>query len=54
MHEARKSLKKTRVALRLLRKPLGKQTFPQENGVLRDIGRELAGRATRTVGQADR
>ena len=43
VHEARKSMKKARAALRLVRKPLGKQTYRQENGVLRDIGRELAG-----------
>jgi CHAD domain-containing protein len=43
VHEARKSMKKARAVLRLVRKPLGKQTFRQENGVMRDIGRELAG-----------
>lgn len=41
VHEARKSVKKTRSALRLLRDVLGKE-YDQANGVLRDAGRQLS------------
>jgi CHAD domain-containing protein len=41
VHEARKSLKKIRSALRLTRSLLGRE-YDKENGVLRDAGRKLS------------
>lgn len=41
IHEARKSLKKVRSAMRLMRGALG-QEYAKENAVLRDSGRELS------------
>lgn len=41
-HEARKSLKRLRALLRLLREDLGEQRFTHENAVLRDSARDLA------------
>jgi CHAD domain-containing protein len=41
-HEARKSLKRLRALLRLLREDLGEQRFGHENKVLRDSARDLA------------
>jgi CHAD domain-containing protein len=41
-HEARKSLKRIRALLRLLREDLGEQRFTHENAVLRDSARNLA------------
>jgi CHAD domain-containing protein len=43
VHEARKSFKRNRAALRLARKELGKEIFARENGRYRDLGRDLAG-----------
>jgi len=40
VHEARKSIKKVRAIMKLLRKPLGNR-FKRENGRLRDAGRRL-------------
>ena len=42
VHTARKAIKRARAALRLLRDPLGEETFKRENTVLRDAGRCLA------------
>jgi len=41
IHEARKSIKKSRAALRLVEEELG-ETFDHENRRLRDVGRKLA------------
>jgi len=41
VHEARKSVKKIRSALRLVRGVLGKE-YDQANGILRDAGRQLS------------
>ena len=43
VHEARKSLKKTRGLLRLTRSGLPKGTYRSENRALRDAGRSLSG-----------
>lgn len=43
VHTARKSLKKTRSALRLARPALGKAAFRRENAALGDAGRLLSG-----------
>jgi CHAD domain-containing protein len=43
VHDARKSLKKARSALRLVRYDLGNDVRSAENAVLRDAGRRLAG-----------
>ncbi len=42
IHEARKSFKKLRAALRLVRNDIGEATFRQENAVIRDAGRLLS------------
>jgi hypothetical protein len=42
VHTARKSIKRARAALRLLREVLGEATFNRENTALRDAGRCLA------------
>jgi CHAD domain-containing protein len=42
VHEARKSLKKERALLRLVRGSLPKRVFREENGRLRDAGRRLS------------
>src|SRR5260370_34629660 len=42
IHEARKSIKKVRAVLRLVRRELG-NTFPKKNGLLLRIGRHLPG-----------
>ncbi|MDO8188674.1 CHAD domain-containing protein [Conexibacter sp. JD483] len=42
IHEARKSLKKTRALLRLVRPALGKRTYRAENGALRDAAAQLS------------
>jgi CHAD domain-containing protein len=39
VHETRKHLKKTRAALRLVRKEIGRGLFKQQDGCLRDVGR---------------
>jgi CHAD domain-containing protein len=41
VHQARKALRRARAALRLLREPLGRRTFRQENTTLRDAARVL-------------
>jgi CHAD domain-containing protein len=41
VHDARKQLKRTRAALRLLRKELGSATYRRENTCLRDAARPL-------------
>lgn len=41
-HEARKSLKKARAVIRLLRAELGEERFATDNRRLRDAGRQLA------------
>jgi CHAD domain-containing protein len=43
VHEARKSIKKARSALRLARRPVGGRTYRAEMRALRDVGRELSG-----------
>ncbi|MEA2299855.1 MAG: hypothetical protein QOE44_390 [Solirubrobacteraceae bacterium] len=43
VHEARKSLKKTRAALRMVRTGLGKRVYRQENRALRDAARLISG-----------
>ncbi len=43
VHEARKSLKKTRALLRLVRPGLGGRVYRRENGALRDAGRLISG-----------
>ncbi len=43
VHEARKSLKKTRALLRLVRPALGERVYRRENGALRDAGRLISG-----------
>jgi CHAD domain-containing protein len=43
VHEARKSIKKARSALRLARGPLGSKAYRAEMRALRDVGRELSG-----------
>jgi CHAD domain-containing protein len=43
VHEARKSFKRNRAALRLARKELGPEVFARENERYRDLGRDLAG-----------
>ena len=42
VHEARKSFKKTRAAIRLVRKEVGGDVYDRENGRFRDAGRLLA------------
>jgi len=42
VHDARKSLKKARAALRLLREVLGDRRYQKENAALRDAGRMLS------------
>src|SRR5947207_10152659 len=39
VHETRKHLKKTRAALRLVRKEIGRGLFKQHDRCLRDVGR---------------
>jgi CHAD domain-containing protein len=41
IHDARKQLKKSRAALRLLRSAIGEITYPRENTALRDAARPL-------------
>jgi CHAD domain-containing protein len=41
VHKARKEIRKSRAAVRLLRKVIGASRFKQENGRLRDVGRAL-------------
>lgn len=43
IHEARKSLKKARALLRLVRPGLGKRVYRRENGTLRDAARLISG-----------
>jgi CHAD domain-containing protein len=43
VHEARKSFKRNRAALRLAREELGPAAFSRENRRYRDLGRDLAG-----------
>ena len=43
VHEARKSLKKSRSALRLLRSDLGSDVRKRENGAMRDAAKRLSG-----------
>ena len=42
VHEARKSLKKLRALLRLVRRELGEETYARENAALRDAGQRLS------------
>lgn len=42
VHDARKSLKRARAMLRLLRNALGEETYRRENGALRDAARPLS------------
>ena len=51
VHESRKSLKKSRSALRLLRSDLGNDVRKSENVVMRDAAKRLVGR-TRRAGDA--
>lgn len=41
IHDARKQLKKSRAALRLLRDAMGESTYRRENAALRDVARPL-------------
>src|SRR5262245_24048449 len=41
VHDARKTLKKARATLRLMRDELGKSVYARENGALRDAARPL-------------
>jgi CHAD domain-containing protein len=43
LHDLRKTLKRLRGLMRLLRDDLGEQAFERENALLRDIGRRLSG-----------
>ena len=43
VHELRKTLKRLRALVRLLRDPLGRKRFARENAALRDCARGLAG-----------
>jgi CHAD domain-containing protein len=43
VHEARKSLKRLRAAVRLSRDAIGDETYRQENTAFRDAGRQLSG-----------
>ncbi len=53
VHEARKSIKRIRAALRLGRGSLGRKTFKQENQTFRDLGRQLSDvRDAEVLGQA--
>jgi CHAD domain-containing protein len=49
VHETRKSLKRLRALLRLIRPAMGEQVFKAENGQLRDIGLSLSGARDRHV-----
>ncbi len=49
VHETRKSLKRLRSLLRLMRPAIGKDAFRNENGQLRDIGLSLSGARDRHV-----
>jgi CHAD domain-containing protein len=42
VHESRKSLKRIRAALRLVRGEIGEEVFGHENAVYRDTGRQIA------------
>jgi CHAD domain-containing protein len=50
VHEARKSLKKERALLRLVRGEIGDGTYRAENGALRDAARRLSGLRDAQVG----
>src|SRR5437763_12368783 len=43
VHEARKSLKRLRAAVRVARDALGDETYRRENSAFRDAGRQLSG-----------
>jgi CHAD domain-containing protein len=49
VHETRKSLKRLRALLRLIRPAMGEQVFKAENSQLRDIGLSLSGARDRHV-----
>lgn len=49
VHEARKSIKRLRALLRLVRPSIGEKTFKSENAFLRDIGLSLSGARDRFV-----
>lgn len=49
IHETRKSLKRLRALLRLIRPAMGESTFKDENAQLRDIGLSLSGARDRYV-----
>jgi len=49
VHETRKSLKRLRALLRLIRPAIGEETFKAENRELRDIGLSLSGARDRHV-----
>ena len=49
VHETRKSLKRLRALLRLIRPAIGEDTFKQENAQLRQIGLSLSGARDRHV-----
>lgn len=49
VHETRKSLKRLRALLRLIRPAIGEDTFKQENAQLREIGLSLSGARDRHV-----
>lgn len=49
VHETRKSLKRLRALLRLIRPAMGEEAFKAENGQLRDVGLSLSGARDRHV-----
>lgn len=44
IHDARKSVKKSRAVLRLVRPRIGKKVYKKENSTLREVGRTLSSR----------
>lgn len=43
VHQARKTIKRIRAVLRLVREPLGKKVYKRENQFYRDVARDLSG-----------
>ncbi len=43
IHQGRKSLKRTRALIRLVRQPLGEETYASANATLRDAARQVSG-----------
>lgn len=49
VHEARKTMKRVRSLLRLVREPLGRKIYRRENAFFRDVARDLSGARDRYV-----